>query len=225
MSMWKVSNVFGLRTSRNPQNHKSCQYRQTWGQPRSVTLDDLWMVMMQCEMSDVVMCWPKSCKLSPFQSMAAFTWLKTRFPRKIGRRLFLLRRNSSVTWPDTINFLCEKLRKECHISYRLVYDSTLLSRLTWIGSFFRKIDWVDSVFSQVSWLVTESNRFHRVGHWVDNVLGTGLIESIELIQSIQKRSKKLNFFSEEGQQNRWFSQKVNKTWYWIELIEVIELIY
>ena len=103
--MWKVSNVFGLRTSRNPQNHKSCQYRQTWGQPRSVTLDDLWMVMMQCQMSDVVMCWPKSCKLSPFQSMAAFTWLKTRFPRKISRRLLLLWRHSSVTWPDPIIFL------------------------------------------------------------------------------------------------------------------------
>ena len=43
--------------------------------------------------------------------------------------------------------------------------------------------------------MTESIRFHRIGDWVDRFLGTGLIESIELIQNIQKRSTKSNDFS------------------------------
>ena len=34
-------------------------------------LDDLWKVKIQCQRSDVVLCWSKSCITSPFPLMAA----------------------------------------------------------------------------------------------------------------------------------------------------------
>ena len=71
MSMRKISHVFGLRTSRNPQNRQISHYRYVWGQSRSMTLDDLRKVQMQSQRSDVVMCWSKqTCiRLIPNQSI------------------------------------------------------------------------------------------------------------------------------------------------------------
>ena len=47
-------------------------------------------------------------------------WLKTRLPWKIGRRLHLLWRHSSVAWPHPVNFLPEvaqmMLHKLCKVS-------------------------------------------------------------------------------------------------------------
>ena len=71
MSMWKISHIFSLRTSRKPQNRHSSHYWYVWGHPRSMTSDDLRMVYMQCQRSHVVMFWPKSCIISPFLLMAA----------------------------------------------------------------------------------------------------------------------------------------------------------
>ena len=45
--MRKISQVFGLRTSRNPQNRQISHYRYAWGQSRLVILDDLWKVKGQ----------------------------------------------------------------------------------------------------------------------------------------------------------------------------------
>ena len=67
----KNSQLFGLRTSRNPQKHQISHYRYAWGEPKSLTSVDLWKVKMQCQKSDVVICCPKSCVISPFLSTAA----------------------------------------------------------------------------------------------------------------------------------------------------------
>ena len=123
MSMPKISNVFGLRTLGNPKNHQISHYWYVWGQPRSVASDDLWKVIMQCQRSHVVMCWPKSCIMSPSSQWQQVPWLKTWFPWKVGRRMFSLWRHSSVTWPDPVNFFWQKvaqrmLHKPCRISAR-----------------------------------------------------------------------------------------------------------
>ena len=69
--MWKLSHVFGLRTSRKTQNCRISHYKYVWGQPRSLTSDALWKVRMQCQRLDVFISWPKSCVMSPFLSMTA----------------------------------------------------------------------------------------------------------------------------------------------------------
>ena len=69
--MWKISQVFGLRTSGNPLNCQISHYWYAWGQLRSVTPDDLWKVNMQCQRSHVVICSRKSRIMSPFQSLVA----------------------------------------------------------------------------------------------------------------------------------------------------------
>ena len=70
MSMWIISRIFGLRTSRNPQNRQFRHYRWVWVRPLSVTSDDLRKVKTQCHGSDVVIFWPKSRIMPPFQSRA-----------------------------------------------------------------------------------------------------------------------------------------------------------
>ena len=46
------------------------------------------------------------------------TWLKTRFPWKVGRRLYLLWRHSSLTWPDLAQSISSpKVAQKMLISY------------------------------------------------------------------------------------------------------------
>ena len=116
MSMLTSSNVFGVRISRNDKTCQISHYWYLWGQPMSVTSDDLWKVNMQCQRSHVVMCWPKSCIISPFLLVAASCVAENTISLKTGQRLYLLWHHSSVTWPDPVNFF-QKLRKGCPISH------------------------------------------------------------------------------------------------------------
>ena len=118
MSMQEISHVFSIKTSRNPQNRQISHYRYVWGQPRPVTSDDFWKFKMQCQRPDVVMCWPKSCIISPFLLLAAsYVAENTISLKKIGWRPYLLWRYSYLTWPDPVNFFWLKLHKGCPISY------------------------------------------------------------------------------------------------------------
>ena len=49
--------------------------------------------------------------------MAASYVAENTISLQIGRRLYVLWRHSSVTWPDPSIFFCEKLRKGRPISY------------------------------------------------------------------------------------------------------------
>ena len=70
--MWKISHApIRPQDLKKLQNRQINHYKCVCGQPRSVTSDDLWKLKMQCQRSDVVICWPKSCIISPFLSMAA----------------------------------------------------------------------------------------------------------------------------------------------------------
>ena len=71
--MQKNSHVFGLWTSGNPKNRQINHYWYAWGQSGSVTSDNLLKAIMRCQRSHYVMCGPKSCIMSSFQSMAAST--------------------------------------------------------------------------------------------------------------------------------------------------------
>ena len=113
--MWKISHVFSLRTSRNPQNRQIRNYRYAWGRPRSVTSDDLWKSKLKCQRSDVVMCWPKSCIISQFLLIAESYVAEKQFPWKPNRRLYLLWRHSSVTWLG--HFLPTVVQRMSPISY------------------------------------------------------------------------------------------------------------
>ena len=120
MSMWKNSHVFGVRTSRNPQNCQISHYWYAWGQPGPVTSDDLWKVNIQLKFQrlHVDKCWPKSCIISPFLLMAA--------SYMTGQHDFLEKPVGDCTsydvigrWPDLTRsiFFCQKLWKGCPISY------------------------------------------------------------------------------------------------------------
>ena len=65
---------------------------------------------------------------------------------------------------------------------------------------------------QVSWLVTESICFLKVGDWVDWLWGTGIIDSIELMQNIPK---KVNEIPKKGQRNGRLSKK-GQNIYWTD---------
>ena len=132
MSMWKISPVLRLRTSRNPENHQISHWRYVWGQPRSVTSDDLWKVKMQCQRSDVVICWPKICIISPFQSMAVSSVTENTIT--VGRRLFLLWHHSSVAWPDPVTFFSPKVAQR--MPHKLCKISAQSAQR--LGSHFRK---------------------------------------------------------------------------------------
>ena len=117
MSIWLISHVFVPRTSRRPQNRQISHFRYVLGKSRSVTSDYLWKVTMQCQRSDVVICLPKSSISLPFHPCPwqQVTWLKTRSPWKNGRRLYLLWRHSSVTWPDPVKpFLPKISQRKSH---------------------------------------------------------------------------------------------------------------
>ena len=113
----KISDVFGLRTQETPKTAKLAT-KYLWGQPRSLTSDDLWKVKMQCQRSDMVISWPKSCVTSPFLSMAA---------SYVAENIISLK-NRSETVPLMTSYLCgltwpgqkklsQKLRKRCPMSY------------------------------------------------------------------------------------------------------------
>ena len=109
--------------SQETQKRQISHYCYAWGQPKSVTSDDLWKVNIQCQRSYVVMRWPKSCIMSPFQPMAASPVAENTVSWKVGRRPYLLWRHSSVTWPDLANFIFPNVaqmvpHKLCKISAR-----------------------------------------------------------------------------------------------------------
>ena len=61
----------------------------------------------------------------------------------------------------------------------------------------------------VSWLVTVSIRFHKVSDWVDWLCGTGMIESIELIQNIPRSSTKSDILQKKVKEIDSCPKKVN----------------
>ena len=116
MSMRKISHIFDLRSSRNPQNRQVGHHRYVWDQPRSVTSDGLWKVKIQWQRSDVVMFWPKSCIISPFPLIAASCVAEnTIFMKKsVGGCTTY---DVIALWPDlTRSISPPKLRKWCPIS-------------------------------------------------------------------------------------------------------------
>ena len=117
-----LCHVFGLRTSRNPKNRQTSHCRYAWGQSRSMTSDDLRKVKMECQRSSMV-CWPKSCMIYPFLLMAASYVAETRFPWKIGRRLYLLWRHSSMAWPDPVIFLPKAAQRMLHKLCKILAQS------------------------------------------------------------------------------------------------------
>ena len=112
------SHVFGLRTSRNPQNRQIGHYRYVWGQSRSMTSDDLWKVKMQCQRSYVVLCLPKSCIISSFLLMAASYVAENTISLKKSVR-GCTSYDVIAPWPGLTRLIsfCQKLHRGCPISY------------------------------------------------------------------------------------------------------------
>ena len=134
MSMWKMSHVFGLRSSRNPRKRQigTIGVYCVWGHPRSLISDDL-QVNMQCQRSYVFMCWPKSCIISPFLLMLAGHVVENTIFLKTSRRLYLLWRHSLVTWFDPVFFLLKVAQMMSHKLCKISARST-----PQLGGHFRK---------------------------------------------------------------------------------------
>ena len=71
MSIWKITTHSVTGPQENPKTAKLATIsRYVWVQPRSLTSDDLWKIKVQCQRSDMVISWPKSC-ISPSLPMPA----------------------------------------------------------------------------------------------------------------------------------------------------------
>ena len=123
--------VSGSQETLKPQiNHYSylCM-----GSASSVTPDDLWKVNMQCQRSDVVICWPKPFIISPLQSMAASS-----VAEKSGFLERSVRGCSSydviAPWSDSVNFSPPKVAQR--IRHKLCKISAISSQR--FGGHFRK---------------------------------------------------------------------------------------
>ena len=87
-----------------------------YGVTQGMASDDLCKVKMQCERSDVVFWWPKSCKISPFLSMAAWYVAEKRFPWKICWGCICC--DVIGLWPDLApSILLPQVAIGCPISY------------------------------------------------------------------------------------------------------------
>ena len=123
-----MNHRFRFSTSGNSTKHMPIGYLPLWVQPRSVTSGDLsWPWNSSGAMSRVT---PSPCidtNLINYphssQSHHAKLCLLT-ISLKSCRRLLVLWRHNFVTWPDPTNFLHQKLRKRCPISYgKFQHDS------------------------------------------------------------------------------------------------------
>ena len=104
------------------------------------------------------------------------------------------------------------------LSWPIGCTTSRLVNQSWIDSFlFRKIliELMQFLF-QMSWLVIESIRFHKGDDWVDWFWGTGMIESIDLIQNIPKKLNEIERFPKKVNATEGFPKNndIFNDWMW-----------